>query len=499
MQVAAVDLQVAGGGRPVTAEVVQGLADQLALKLVGSIAQTDTKRCGGRLGGRQRVLAVHLGRGFQAEVGRLEQHFAKALLGPRQHCGAVDGVLQLAHVARPGVALQQRQRGLAQRQAAQAQLAAATLAEEAAEQGDVLLSLAQRRHRDREHAEAMVEVGAELPGQHRALQVAVGGGEDAHVDLEAAVVADALQVAVLQHAQQLGLQGQRQLADLVEEQGALVGHLELAGAVVDGAGEGALDVAEQLALGHRLGQRRAVEVDQRMVGARRGQVDGLGHQLLADPGLAHDQHVEVGAGDHADLLLQLQHAGRQADDLVRARLVRQRVGDRRHRLLLQALDQQRIAQGRRGQRADQAQLLVVEMVELGRVVTVDGQRADQGLVGEQRQADAGMHLELLAAGQDQVVVRVGQLAVGGETHHVAGAGDGLQARMLAEAEAPAEHVRGQAIDRQRAEQLALVAQQGQGIAQQQLAQAVDQLLETILIGDAPLQVEGDAGQAVHRK
>ncbi|MNY61531.1 hypothetical protein D3C86_1982200 [compost metagenome] len=71
--------------------------------------------------------------------------------------------------------------------------------------------------------------------------------------------------------------------------------------------------------------------------------------------------------------------------------------------------------------------------------------------------------------------------------------------MLAEAEAPAEHVRGQAIDRQRAEQLALVAQQGQGIAQQQLAQAVDQLLETILIADAPLQVEGDAGQAVHRK
>ena len=45
MQVAAVDLQMAGGGRPVTGKILQGLTNQLALKLIGSITQADAK-CG---------------------------------------------------------------------------------------------------------------------------------------------------------------------------------------------------------------------------------------------------------------------------------------------------------------------------------------------------------------------------------------------------------------------------------------------------------------------
>jgi hypothetical protein len=52
----------------------------------------------------------------------------------------------------------------------------------------------------------------------------------------------------LQHAQQLHLARQRQFADLVEEDGAGVRALELALAIVDGAGERALDVTEHLAL-----------------------------------------------------------------------------------------------------------------------------------------------------------------------------------------------------------------------------------------------------------
>jgi hypothetical protein len=69
--------------------------------------------------------------------------------------------------------------------------------------------------------------------------------------------ADALELALLQHAQQLGLQVERHLADLVEEQRAAVGELERAGARGDGAGERALLVAEQLALEQVLGARRS--------------------------------------------------------------------------------------------------------------------------------------------------------------------------------------------------------------------------------------------------
>ena len=67
------------------------------------------------------------------------------------------------------------------------------------------------------------------------------------------VAADALEALLLQHAQQLGLRGGRHVADLVEEQRAAVGLLEPADAAAIGAGEGALLVAEQLALQQRLG------------------------------------------------------------------------------------------------------------------------------------------------------------------------------------------------------------------------------------------------------
>ncbi|MND67872.1 hypothetical protein D3C80_593030 [compost metagenome] len=55
----------------------------------------------------------------------------------------------------------------------------------------------------------MIEVGAEAPGAHFLGQVAVGGGDHPHVDVVLAVRTDPLQLAALQHAQQLGLHGQR--------------------------------------------------------------------------------------------------------------------------------------------------------------------------------------------------------------------------------------------------------------------------------------------------
>ena len=52
---------------------------------------------------------------------------------------------------------------------------------------------------------------------------------------------------LLEDAEQLDLQGGRGGVDLVEEDGAAVGGEEVALLVADGAGEGALDVAEELA------------------------------------------------------------------------------------------------------------------------------------------------------------------------------------------------------------------------------------------------------------
>ena len=81
---------------------------------------------------------------------------------------------------------------------------------------------------------------------------------------------DALDLAALERAQQLGLQVQRQLADLVEEERAAVRLLEGAPcARRDRAGERALLVAEQLALDELLGDGRAVDRDEGLLRARR--------------------------------------------------------------------------------------------------------------------------------------------------------------------------------------------------------------------------------------
>ena len=104
----------------------------------------------------------------------------------------------------------------------------------------VVAALAERAARtDVDDVEPVVEVLAEAARADLVLEDAVGRGDDADVDLLGLAVADAEDDALLQRAQELDLEVQRQLADLVEEERAPVGRLELAGARRDGAGEGA--------------------------------------------------------------------------------------------------------------------------------------------------------------------------------------------------------------------------------------------------------------------
>ena len=104
--------------------------------------------------------------------------------------------------------------------------------------------------------------------------------------------ADRIDLAFLQRAQKLDLRFERQLADLVEEQRAAVGLLELADAAVDGARERALLVAEQDALDQVLRDRAAVDRDERLSGALALALNGARDQLLADAALAFDREPE---------------------------------------------------------------------------------------------------------------------------------------------------------------------------------------------------------------
>src|SRR2546430_13425715 len=163
-----------------------------------------------------------------------------------QDHGALDHVLQLAHVPRPVVGLQQLQRLLSDGADPLAGLLGVALDQIFGQDRNVEHALAQRRDPDGEDVKTIEEVLAERATRYGALQVAVRGGADAHIDGNRVTAPQPFDLPLLEHAQQgdLGLGGE--LPDFVQEDRAAVRGFEPPEAPLERAGERSLFVAEQL-------------------------------------------------------------------------------------------------------------------------------------------------------------------------------------------------------------------------------------------------------------
>src|SRR5437870_1994885 len=115
-------------------------------------------------------------------------------------------------------------------------------------------------------------------------------GDDPDVDLDRPRAAYALDLAFLEHSQELDLELGPKRADLVEEEAAPLRQLELSDLPLMGAGERALLVAEELGLDEGLGDGRRTDGDEGPVAPCPLVVDGPGDELLAGAALAGDQH-----------------------------------------------------------------------------------------------------------------------------------------------------------------------------------------------------------------
>ena len=168
----------------------------------------------GRPAGRRDRLAEDVGADLERGAGREDD-------------GALEDVLQLADVARPGIGDRAGAcvSGLIPSNRLPI-LRGELVEEELRQQRDVLRPLAERRELDREDAEAVVQVLAERLLADGLEQVAIGGGDDPDVDLHRRRAADPVELVLLQDAEQLGLGLERELADLVEEDRPAVGQLE---------------------------------------------------------------------------------------------------------------------------------------------------------------------------------------------------------------------------------------------------------------------------------
>src|SRR5262249_56809617 len=127
-------------------------------------------------------------------------------------------------------------------------------------------------------------------------------GAGPHVRRGRAGPADALERLLLEDAQQLGLQLERQVADLVEEERAAVRELEAPDALGDGARERAALVPEELALQQAGRNGGAVGPYGGALAAPSPGVDGKRGQVLGRSGLAQDEHGRAGRRDGLHLM-----------------------------------------------------------------------------------------------------------------------------------------------------------------------------------------------------
>jgi hypothetical protein len=135
----------------------------------------------------------------------------------------------------------------------------------------------------------MIEIRAELSCLRRRRQIFAGGRDDAHVDRLAARAAEPTDGAFLDDLQQLGLHGERQQSHLVQEDGAPARRLEQTGLGLPRIGEGSALEAEELGFQECVGDRAAVDVDERPGGSDARAMDGGGQESLAGPGVAEDE------------------------------------------------------------------------------------------------------------------------------------------------------------------------------------------------------------------
>lgn len=226
-------------------------------------------------------------------------------------------------------------------------------------------------------------------------------------------------------------------------------------------------------------------------------MNGLGHQFLANPGFAGDQHGQVAAADQIDFFHQpfkrfaladhfaiLLTAGLTVD---LGALVLVFSADR------QALDALGGVDRGRGQAGEGLQGVQFNRLETLGVERIEGDQAPEFFIDKQWAAKAVVDFEVIVEAVDQTVVGIGQVAVGGEPGRAFAGQQHFKARMFADFEASTQGVSTQTVHRQWHQRFAVEAQQRGGITWQQSAHGFEQAPVALALGQFAGQV-GDEGK-----
>src|SRR5262249_14165918 len=109
-----------------------------------------------------------------------------------------------------------------------------------------------------------------------------------------ASASETFELPFLQDPQQLGLQRQRDVANLIQKEGSVVGEFKAADFLRDGSGKRTLLMTEEFALQQVKGNGRAIQLHKRASAACADIVNGFGDQLLTSTCFPEDQHRRIG-------------------------------------------------------------------------------------------------------------------------------------------------------------------------------------------------------------
>ena len=187
------------------------------------------------------------------------QVFGANLIGVGYQQREMDDVLQFADIARPGIAFQRVQgRGGQARRFAVHPLAVQAQ-EMLGEREDVVGAVPQRRQPHLGNIQPIQQIPAKPSGRHCLIQVDVGSRNQANIDGNGPACADPDYFPLLQNPQQFDLHGERQIADLVQEQRAAVCCLKPAFSAPGGAGERPGFMAKEFAFGQLFADCTAID------------------------------------------------------------------------------------------------------------------------------------------------------------------------------------------------------------------------------------------------
>src|SRR5271168_339066 len=186
-----------------------------------------------------RILQGNSSRGLRGGDARQATQRWAQNIARRKDYAALDEILQLANVSWPLIRDESKHRFRGNVFDLLVHLASIDLDKMFNQRRNVLTTRPQRGQWDRKYIQSVVEVTTKFVALHHFNQISVGRRHEAHVYLVSAPAAQALELLLLQDAQQFGLQRQRNVTHLVEKQGALVSQFETSDLLRDSAGKSA--------------------------------------------------------------------------------------------------------------------------------------------------------------------------------------------------------------------------------------------------------------------